>query len=173
MRLGQGARLDLVLEQSPEGTVVRRTPAEDIVEFFGTLSDRVKELNKVSPGEWEHGLRWLDDAGLAFYFLEKLKRTNTDAVPAPVRRDELSAAEQGSGCKRIWLRIRLILQSFDNLDTNAGLPHDTLLSLYFLSSMSPGTQVRDCVEDMLGWRILFRSCHFARHPIDVKFLGHD
>ena len=55
---------------------MRRTPAEDIVEFLSfskAPSERVEELKKVSPREWEHVLGWLDDAGLAFYFLQKLK----------------------------------------------------------------------------------------------------
>jgi hypothetical protein len=63
---------------------VRRTPAEDIVEFLSfssASSNRVEELNKVSPREWEHVLRWLDDSGLAFYFLQKLRNTNSNAVP--------------------------------------------------------------------------------------------
>jgi hypothetical protein len=66
---------------------VTRTPVEDIVEFLSfssTPSDRVQELTKVRPREWERILQWLDDAGLTFYFLEKLKSTKTDAVPAQV-----------------------------------------------------------------------------------------
>jgi Uncharacterised nucleotidyltransferase len=63
---------------------VRRTPAEEIVEFL-SFSDTpcagVQELQKLSPRKWEHVLRWLDDAGLAFYFLEKLENTDSDAVP--------------------------------------------------------------------------------------------
>jgi len=57
---------------------VRRTPADKIVEFlsFSTdLGDCVHELDKFTPREWRRILGWLDDAGLAFYFLEKLKNT--------------------------------------------------------------------------------------------------
>ena len=64
---------------------MRRTPAEDIVEFLSfsdAPSDRVKELPKVSPRKWEHVFRWLDDAGLAFYFLQKLENTHADAIPS-------------------------------------------------------------------------------------------
>lgn len=64
---------------------MRRTPAEDVVEFLSfstTPSDCVKGLKKVSPRQWENVLRWLDDAGLAFYLLKKLKSTSPDAVPA-------------------------------------------------------------------------------------------
>ena len=64
---------------------MRHSSAEDIVEFLSFSSDscgRVDELKKLRPREWERVLRWLDDAGLAFYFLEKLKNKNaTDTVP--------------------------------------------------------------------------------------------
>jgi Uncharacterised nucleotidyltransferase len=65
---------------------VRRTPAEDIVEFLSFSRDpcgRANDLKKLSLREWERVLSWLDDAGLALYFLQKLKNTNeTDGVPA-------------------------------------------------------------------------------------------
>jgi Uncharacterised nucleotidyltransferase len=63
---------------------VRRAPGEDIVEllsFSSTPSNRVEELKKVRPRQWQHILRWLDDTGLAFYFLQKLKNIQADTVP--------------------------------------------------------------------------------------------
>ena len=66
-----------------------RTPADKIVEFLSFSSNSgncVHELEKFNPREWRRVLRWLDDAGLAFYFLEKLKNTNAaETIPTWVR----------------------------------------------------------------------------------------
>ena len=62
---------------------MRRTPADKIVEFlsFSTdLEDCIGELEKFNPREWRRILAWLDDAGLAFYFLEKVKHTNAAKI---------------------------------------------------------------------------------------------
>ncbi len=65
---------------------MRRTAAEDIVGLLSFSTDpgaaRLKGFSKVSRREWEQTLRWLDDAGLALYFLQKLKNGSQDAVPA-------------------------------------------------------------------------------------------
>lgn len=61
-----------------------RTPAEAIVEFLGfsdTSGADFQELQQISARKWEQVLRWLDDSGLAFYFFEKLRSTNSDATP--------------------------------------------------------------------------------------------
>lgn len=68
---------------------MRRTPAEDIVEFLSfsngsreSDSDRLNTLKNLTPREWKSSLQWMDDSGLAFYFLQKLKNKNSaDAVP--------------------------------------------------------------------------------------------
>lgn len=64
---------------------MRPSPAERVVDFLGFSDgccDRVGGLKKLSRREWESALRWLNDASLAFYFLRKLKETNTtEAVP--------------------------------------------------------------------------------------------
>jgi hypothetical protein len=67
------------------GATVRRTPAEHIVEFLSFSNDRcasLGDLNRFTGREWKRALRWLDDSGLPFYFLQKLKDTNaTPSVP--------------------------------------------------------------------------------------------
>jgi hypothetical protein len=64
---------------------MRRTLSENIVEFLKFSSDpgdRLDELNKFNQREWKRALRWLDDSGLPFYFLQKLRNTKaTDSVP--------------------------------------------------------------------------------------------
>ena len=67
---------------------MRRNPAEVIVEFLSFSSDSchgANEQQKFSVREWERALKWLDDSGLAFYFLQKLKNTSLiDTVPTRV-----------------------------------------------------------------------------------------
>jgi len=60
-----------------------RKPAERIVEFL-SLSPEANRANlgDIHPRKWKGVLRWMDDAGLSFYFLNKLKQTGaTDTVP--------------------------------------------------------------------------------------------
>jgi hypothetical protein len=65
---------------------VNQTPAEAIVQFLSFSSHRwddFRPIEQFSPRQWERVLPWLDDAGLALYFLQKLKDTHTsDAIPA-------------------------------------------------------------------------------------------
>ena len=58
---------------------MKRTPAEVVVEFLSFSSDpgdRLNEVQKFSQREWGGVIRWLDDSGIAFYFVQKLKETN-------------------------------------------------------------------------------------------------
>ena len=68
------------------GAVVTRTAAECVVEFLtfsGDSGKSVSEFKTFSRSEWERAFAWLDVAGLAFYFLQQLKTTNTvDRVPS-------------------------------------------------------------------------------------------
>jgi len=65
---------------------VKRRSAEQIVEFLSFSSDAessADHFQEFSGREWERVLQWLDDSGLAFYFLKKLKSTHANAkVPA-------------------------------------------------------------------------------------------
>ena len=66
---------------------VRRILAEHIVSVLSFRGERpappIDVNNKFRQRAWRSALRWLDDSGLAFYFLQKLKDTNaTDTVPA-------------------------------------------------------------------------------------------
>ena len=78
-----------------------RTLAEEIVEFLSFSSDRCASLgdfNRFTGREWKRALRWLDDSGLPFYFLQKLKATNTTPSVPPwvIAHLELNfAANQG------------------------------------------------------------------------------
>jgi hypothetical protein len=67
---------------------VRLDPAARIVAFLSYSSDPgtcAHELTHLNRKEWERIFTWLDFSGLAFYFLQKLKQTNTTyAIPASV-----------------------------------------------------------------------------------------
>jgi Uncharacterised nucleotidyltransferase len=66
---------------------VRLTPVENTVGFLsfsGDHCDRLNAIEKFSRREWKHALRWLDDAGLAFYFLQRLKDSHASDVVPPV-----------------------------------------------------------------------------------------
>lgn len=83
---------------------MKRAPAEDVVEFLSFSSDpseRANQLGTFSVRQWEHVLEWLNDAGLTFYFLQKLKNTNTTGrVPswAMSRLERSFAANQQRVC---------------------------------------------------------------------------
>jgi len=68
---------------------VRRGAAEEIagfLSFSADYRDRITAIEKFSGRDWEGVLRWMDDAGLAFYFLQKLKDTNAlHILPTGVR----------------------------------------------------------------------------------------
>lgn len=67
---------------------MKRSPAEDIVSFLSFSSGccgRIDAVEKLSGQQWTDVLQWLDDSGLAFYFLQKLKDKNaTGVVPSEV-----------------------------------------------------------------------------------------
>ena len=61
--------------------------ADSIVEFlsFSDPGDSIPALERVSHRDWERCLLWLDDTGLAFYFLQKLQDTNSaDVIPTSI-----------------------------------------------------------------------------------------
>ena len=98
---------------------MRRTAAECIVEFLSFSSNscnRASEFGKFSRREWERAFSWLDVGGLAFYFLQKLKDTNTtDAVPTWV----MSRLEQNFEANRqrvdyMWQRFGVLNRKFDD-----------------------------------------------------------
>lgn len=68
---------------------MRRGAAEEIATFLSFSAgyrDRITAIETFSERDWDGVLRWMDDAGLAFYFLQKLKDTNAlHVLPSGVR----------------------------------------------------------------------------------------
>jgi hypothetical protein len=122
---------------------MRRTAAECIVEFLSFSNDSshsVGEFKKFSQWEWERAFRWLDVAGLAFYFLQKLESTNTaDAVPSWI----LSRLEQNFRANR--QRAEYMFRRFCVLNrkfTDAGVRHLVLKGHSLVPQFCPDVLLR-------------------------------
>jgi len=122
---------------------VKHAPAEDIVDFLSFSSDapnRVSAFKRFHPREWAQVLRWLNDAGLAFYFLQKLKDTDTaDKVPAWV----LSHLEQNFTANQeriadLTNRFEALNQLFDR----AGVRYAALKGLSLVPQFCPDSSLR-------------------------------
>lgn len=69
------------------GAGVKRAPVEEIVGFLSFSSDHsdpLHRIDKFTQRQWKHVLQWLDDSGLAFYFLQKLNDSKANDVVPPV-----------------------------------------------------------------------------------------
>jgi hypothetical protein len=109
---------------------VRRNPGQEIVDFLSfsaASADDPTGLRNFRQRDWKQGLRWMDDAGLAFYFLRKLKQTNaSDAVPTwVINRLEQSLADNQQ-------RVDEMSRRFDSLNrkfNDAGVRYAVLKGL--------------------------------------------
>jgi hypothetical protein len=122
---------------------VRRTLSESIVEFLKFSIDPcdiLDELNKFSQREWKRALRWLDDSGLAFYFLQKLKNTNaTDSVPIWV----ISALERNFAANQG--RVEYMSRQFGLLNqkfNDAGVRYAVLKGISLVPQFCPDAALR-------------------------------
>jgi hypothetical protein len=98
---------------------LKQTPAEAIVRFLSFSSasrDSAPQIEKFTRRQWEHVQLWLDDAGLAFYFLERLKNTNSTAIipPSVLSRWERNFAANQARVDHMSLRFKDINQRFDD-----------------------------------------------------------
>lgn len=122
---------------------MRRTPAEDVVEFLSFSADPCENANRLrtfSLREWEQTLLWLDDAGLAFYFLHKLKNTNaTDRVPTSViSRLETKFAANQERVESMSHPFRLLNERFKD----AGVRFAVLKGVSNVPQFSPDAALR-------------------------------
>jgi hypothetical protein len=86
----------------------------DFLRFSNHDADRVNSLSGFSSRRWEKSLRWLDDAGLSFYFLHRLKNLQADAlVPAWVLiRLQRDFAANQERVDYMWQRFDLLNRAF-------------------------------------------------------------
>jgi hypothetical protein len=111
---------------------VKSTPAEAVVGFLSFSGDRRNSLvamEMFTPRQWTHILQWLDDAGLAFYFLQRMKDEHASgSVPPSV----VSRLERDFSCNQ--LRIEEMERRFDaiNREFNEADVHYTVIKGFSL-----------------------------------------
>lgn len=122
---------------------MRRTPAESVVEFLSFSGDVrycASQFKKFSHRRWERVLQWMDDHGLAFYFLQRLKDTQTtNAIPDWVR----SRLEQDWDCNRS--RVQELSRRFDTINHqfhDAGIPFAVLKGFSLVPQFCPDASLR-------------------------------
>jgi hypothetical protein len=122
---------------------VKRNPAEDIVSFLSFSAEpceHLKAVEKLSARKWTHVLQWLDDSGLAFYFLQKLRETHaTNAVPGPV----LSRLEDNFAANQ--LRVKDMSRRFGDINhrfDEAGVRYAVLKGFSLVPQFCPDATLR-------------------------------
>jgi len=122
---------------------MRRTPKQEIVDFFSFSSaprDDLAGLRTFRQRDWKHALGWLDDAGLAFYFLQKIRDMNvTDSIPPWV----VSRLEHNFTANR--QRVGDMAQRFDSLNkqfNGAGVRYAVLKGLSLIPQFCPDACLR-------------------------------
>ena len=122
---------------------MKPTPVENVVGFLSfsrDYRDRIDAIERFSRREWKHVLQWLDDAGLAFYFLQRLKDANaTDVVPPLV----LSRVERNFASNQ--LRVEDMSHRFDAINkrfNDAGVPYAVIKGFSLVPQFCPYAPLR-------------------------------
>ena len=91
-------------------------PAEQIVEFLSVASaaDPIPCFRQWNQRDWTRTLRWLDDSGLAFYFLRRAKERNiTGSMPPWVCTQlETNFVFNHQRTEEMWRRFSVINERF-------------------------------------------------------------
>lgn len=123
---------------------MNQTAAEIVVQFLNFSIDpcdqHLSAIERFSPRQWKRVLQWLDDAGLAFYFLEKLRAVRaTDAVPKEV----LTRLQQNFEANR--LRIEDMACRFDVINqqfNDAGIRYAVVKGFSLIPEFCPYAPLR-------------------------------
>jgi hypothetical protein len=122
---------------------VKSTPAEAVIgslSFSGDRRDSLKAIENFTPRQWKYILQWLDDAGLAFYFLQRLTDEHASGnVPPSV----LSHLEQNFACNQ--LRIEEMLRRFDATNrkfSDAGVHYTVIKGFSLVPQFCPRATLR-------------------------------
>ncbi len=119
-----------------------RQPAEDIVNFlsFSDRGERCATFRHLSPRKWKGILQWLNDSGLAFYFLQKLQASDsTGLLPSWVISQLETSYEMNQQ------RTEDLLQRFDLINTRftaAGIPFAVLKGFSLVPEFCPSSSLR-------------------------------
>lgn len=122
---------------------VKRSQGESIVGFLSfsnASNDCAVAIEKFTPRQWEHVQLWLDDTGLSFYFLQKLKETNSTAiVPSPVlTRLERNFASNQERVEAMSSRFNAINRRFDD----AGVRYAVVKGFSLIPEFCPDASLR-------------------------------
>ena len=122
---------------------MKRTPAEAVVAFLSFAGDRrdsLTALEKFTPRQWEHILQWLNDAGLAFYFLQRLKDEDASGIVPP---SILSCLERNFACNQ--LRVEEMGRQFDAINRkfdDAGVRYTVIKGFSLVPQFCPCAPLR-------------------------------
>lgn len=140
---------------------MNHSPAETIVQFLGfSVEQRDQALGGIEQfrrRQWERVLEWLHDAGLGFYFLQKLKDVNaTDMIPASVygRLQQNFTANQ--------LRVEDMSRRFDVINkkfNQAGIRYAVLKGFSLIPEFCPYSPLR--YQGDLDYLVDDQSCPAA------------
>jgi hypothetical protein len=122
---------------------VKKSLPETIVDFLSFSNhdaDGVSALAGFSSRRWEKSLQWLDDAGLSFYFLQKLKKLHADTmVPGwALFRLERDFAANQERMDHMWRRFDLLNRAFQA----AGVRFVALKGLTLVPEFCPYASLR-------------------------------
>ena len=123
---------------------MKQAPGETIVQFLRFSGDSYDQLiatiERFSPRQWERVLQWLDDEGLAFYFLQKLKDVHAvSRIPGSIfgRLQENFASNQ--------LRVEDMSRRFDVINRkfdDAGIRYAVVKGVSLVPEFCPYAPLR-------------------------------
>jgi hypothetical protein len=157
---------------------VKPTPAETITKFLSFSSicnDAVPAIARFNPREWKRVELWLNDSGLAFYFLQKLKDTNVSgAVPTAVQSGiERNFASNQARVEAMSVQFHALNKRFDS----AGIRYAVIKGFSLVPQFCPHASLRyqadfDYLvdEDSLcaAQRILIEAGYRSRNSLSSK-----
>lgn len=111
----------------------------DLLSFSPSKSSSVHTLERYSSAEWERCLRWMDDAGLALYFLKAIEQTRDAAVPDFVVQRLLSRLHANEGRTRYMERQFGII---NRLFEDAGIRYAAVKGLTLVPEFCPDASLR-------------------------------
>lgn len=122
---------------------MKHSTVETVVAFLNfsrDLSAPRGAIGKFSPQEWKHALQSIEDAGLIFYFLQKLKDTHAvEAVPPLI----LSRLERNFAGNQ--LRIDEMARRFDAINrkfNDAGVQYTVIKGFSLIPQFCPNAALR-------------------------------
>ena len=112
----------------------------DLLSFSGSTYDSLNELKGVTPRRWKRTLTWLHDAGLALYFLQKLKDANAAAL---LPKSVLFRLEENLAANR--RRVTFMSRQFDSINQkleSAGVKYVAAKGFSLVPKFCPDASLR-------------------------------